>query len=264
MPRLLPSAVVLLAFSLPALAAPNPDFLKKPDSLELTLKGPAKVYTGDPIKFRFVFHNGTGRAVTLLRPIDGSECGWRKVSYAWEVSREGALQKRYGYARCGNVNPLTLEDFVTLEAGKSVEIDPAFAARVGEFFDVVTPGTYTLRVVYRFDPNARDKGEGQGVIKAELAERLKNLPVLEVASAPFALKVRALPGNVKEARTALEQYSQEYEAALAALRQSNFDDPKPPAEQVEKARAREAAAKERLATARAKYERLRKELDAAD
>src|SRR5262249_657707 len=58
--------------------------------------------------------NRPGREITLVKPGDGSDCGWRTPVITWTV--EGV--KPRGVLRCGNVNPLRPNEVFTLKPGQ--------------------------------------------------------------------------------------------------------------------------------------------------
>jgi len=194
-------SITLVAVAMPCVSAfPKPDEDSKPGKVELFLVSPAKaIFTGDVFPLKFLWKNGDSRAVTLLRPLDGSECGWRKVSYTWEVTRDGKPVQRGGYGRCGNVNLLTEADFFTLLPGKSSEIEPGFAGPAETFFPLKDPGVYTIRMVYRFDPKGREKGEGSlgnGLLK----QKFDAMPLQEFTSNSIMVEVKTLPPALKAAK----------------------------------------------------------------
>lgn len=240
----------------------------KPDAesgkLELILTIPNKtLFSGDPFNLKFLWKNGDDRSVTLLRPLDGSECGWRKVSYAWEVTRDGKPLQRRGYGRCGNVNPLMASDFITLLPGKSSEIPAGFAGSVDNFFLLTEPGIYSIRMIYRFDPRARDKGEGQNRVDESLKQKLETMPLMEIASNPITVEVKPLSPELKTAKDRATEAETVYLTAwdhhnkLMNQRTGAAEHE----EAIRKAKTASEIAQARWNELKAEFERLRKETD---
>ena len=147
---------------------------------------------GEPVVLKARLRNTGKEPVTILRPIDGSDVGWRVVSYQWVIThgdRQPPVTRR-GIGRCGNVNPLVADDRVTLQPGESYS--PAgFFAQVGTYY-TLAPGTYRASLAYAFDPARRDKGlplgqNAPGVLEGVLAVAAASEPVeVTVADAPRA------------------------------------------------------------------------------
>ena len=58
------------------------------------------------------------KPVTVMKPIDNSDIGWRVVKYEWIVTElTGTPLKKVPIGRCGNSNAIQISDFVRLEPG---------------------------------------------------------------------------------------------------------------------------------------------------
>lgn len=134
-------------------AAPGPRAAAHDSPVELTLGAPAHVALGAPIALALEFANTARAPITLVRPLDGSFEHWRDPGYELYL-RDESSSEIYAYAfhgaRCGNVNPITKEDYVTLTPGE--KRDDVHANGWASYFSnaaVARPGTYSLWAVYR-------------------------------------------------------------------------------------------------------------------
>jgi hypothetical protein len=143
-----------LAVSL-ALAATNPvptrvtdDARKEGIGVELSTTTTV-VKLGERPRFVVDVVNHTDATVTLVKPGDGSDCGWRTPIVGWVV--EGV--KPRALARCGNINALRDDEVFTLKPGKRV--------RLGDWVglpDLPGPGKYKVRFRYENKPELKWSG----------------------------------------------------------------------------------------------------------
>src|SRR5258708_7501230 len=107
---------VPLALTAPA-TADEVEPTKPVIAIELKTTTPV-VKKGQYPRFTVEIVNRSGREITLVRPGDGSDCGWRTPVVLWAV--EGIKPGRL--ARCGNVNPLRPDEVFTLKPGQRASL----------------------------------------------------------------------------------------------------------------------------------------------
>jgi hypothetical protein len=139
---------LVLAFALSAAAAEPADPTKPVIAVELKTPTPV-VKKGQFPRFTIEVVNRSTRDLTLVKPGDGSECGWRTPLVSWLV--EGVKPGRLG--RCGNVNPLKPDEVFTLKPGQRISL----GGWVG-FPQLPGPGTYTVRFRYENRPGQKWSG----------------------------------------------------------------------------------------------------------
>jgi hypothetical protein len=105
--------------------------------------------------------NGSSAHVPLMMPGDGSSFGRRNPTLRFELSPDRVAPRSI----CGNMNPMSAADFVTLAPGRHAKIEWASPPSPAE------PGQYTLRATYVNDPDSRllagtRYGEGALVARA--------------------------------------------------------------------------------------------------
>jgi hypothetical protein len=88
--------------------------------------------------------NGSGASVALMNTGDGSTSDMRNPSLKFEILPANLSI----VGRCGNVNGLSEEDFVTLPPGGHAKLGWLYVA------PPKTPGRYTIRAIYRNDPKS--------------------------------------------------------------------------------------------------------------
>ena len=130
------------------------------------------------------FTNQSDELVTILLPIDGSDVGWRRVSYEWVpvVNSGGKPLPRGTTMRCGNVNALRRADFVSLDPGESYMFKRAdtFLGR---------PTARQVKLVYEFDPNRPEKGVPLGPDE-EVNDLLQTCPAVRVESNTLTVEAK--------------------------------------------------------------------------
>lgn len=134
-------------------------------------KGKAKV--GKPLPVRFQIKNQSSKEVTIVRSLDGSDAGWRSPKITIEVrdAKNKLVEVPMG-GRCGMVNPLMEEDFVTLAPKKSHTLlgEGSFGHYVLRWAPTKA-GRYT--VTLRYDVSFSEGEKGQ----ADLALLQKHKPL---------------------------------------------------------------------------------------
>lgn len=190
--RLLAVAAVLV---LPALARAE----EKP-KLEIELSAPKEIYPDETLKVTAVIRNAGKEDVHVLPAVDGAFDGLRGVvAYKWTVKKNArVVPRRNDLARFDNmVNAIAANELALVKPGKSVD------ARVGSFdtyYQIDTPGKYTIALTYEFDPTGADKVESPALLK-----KLQALPAaaakgeIEVTLVPFPPAVAAAQDKWKAA-----------------------------------------------------------------
>src|SRR5262245_38101006 len=113
--------VMKICFVLLGLAIPAADDPTKPViAVELKALTPV-LKKGQYPRFSVEVVNRSGREITLVKPGDGSDCGWRTPIVTWTV--EG-VQPRGLARKCGNVNPLRPDEVFTLKPGQRASLGP--------------------------------------------------------------------------------------------------------------------------------------------
>lgn len=182
---------VLLGPSVRADDAPPPPL---PDlRLEAWLVSDPVVVPGEPVRLGAKLRNTSKtRSHPVVRPGDGSECGWREphVFYtAVRVTREGAEVQLpdAGAARCGNYDPAWTDDVVGLQPGEALDLTPVLLP-ASLFFDFQEEGEVRVRLHYRWTEGRA----GQGLPEAEPTNDLggmKGVAAFEVVSEPVRVRV---------------------------------------------------------------------------
>jgi hypothetical protein len=125
--------------------------------------------------------NRSGREITLVKPGDGSDCGWRTPVITWTV--EGV--KPRGVLRCGNVNPLRPNEVFTLKPGQRMALDEWVGAP-----QLPGPGTYTVRLRYENRPDLKWRGKPLGEHDAATMARVRASTPAAAESNPVRIEVR--------------------------------------------------------------------------
>jgi hypothetical protein len=123
-------------------------------TLELRLSGPPTLVAGAKVALDLSFTNASNSAVTVVRPLDGSLEHWRDPTYDLYLQDESSGDL-YAFAfhggRCGNVNAVQKDDYVTLAPGASRrDVSSNGWADYLKVAVIARPGTYSVWVVYRF------------------------------------------------------------------------------------------------------------------
>lgn len=154
LPALPIAFAMLLAADVPDKPAARADQAKPDIALELSAAG-TKVVRGEFPAFTVRLVNRGKVAVTLVKPGDGSECGWRTPIITWSVA---PAQPKARYGRCGNMNPLRPDEIFELKPGERVKL----SEWVGGPQMPLGPGKYQITVRYRNDPTMDWSKKGLG------------------------------------------------------------------------------------------------------
>jgi hypothetical protein len=177
-------AVLIVAFGPASLIAADKEKGSEP-APEVT----AQLETTTPIlkpgeqpQFTLTLTNRSSREVLLVKPGDGSDCGWRTPVTTWLIDGERRAERG---ARCGNINRLKPDEVVVLKPGEKLkETDwlgnPSLAL----------PGKYKLSVRYVHDPKLTWKGVPLGKHDAAAMERITASRRVEVESNAVEIVVK--------------------------------------------------------------------------
>ena len=172
-----------VAFTLTTVSAAAPDDPTKPAkpviAVELKVLTPV-VKKGQYPRFSVEVVNRSRHAITLVKPGDGSECGWRTPLVSWQV--EGVKPEKL--VRCGNVNPLRPDEVFTLKPGQR--------ATLGGWGGTPTlpgPGTYTVRVRYENRPDLKWRGIPLGKHDEGAMARVRASTRVAAVSNPVRIQV---------------------------------------------------------------------------
>lgn len=122
-------------------------------AIRLALSGPQRVVAGREMSLALTLTNDGGADLRYARAVDGSFEHWRSpfVDLYARDERSGRVYRwarGAGVIRCGNVNPRTADDYLTLGAGQQ-RPDPFGEWSQSALSPVLAePGRYTLWVVY--------------------------------------------------------------------------------------------------------------------
>lgn len=114
-------------------------------------KGPV-IREGEVPRIKVSIGNHLGRDVVLVGSLDGSSYGMRYPKCGFEIMDASRKPlKTSPDSRCGNMNELRVEDFVTVPTG--TEFDPYGLGFFGAWqihqFAQLPPGTYIIRFYYQ-------------------------------------------------------------------------------------------------------------------
>ena len=136
-------------------------------AIALSLTGPARAFTGQPLALALSLTNGSAQPLHYGMPVDGSFEHWRGPFvdlYARDEARNRTYRWTFGkgFGRCGNVDSRKPEDFVMLPPGKG-RADPFGPRSHTALAAVVTrPGRYTLWVAYSSSCVGAELSSGDG------------------------------------------------------------------------------------------------------
>jgi hypothetical protein len=117
-------------------------------AVELRTSTPV-VKKGEVPQFVVEVVNQSDKDIILVQAGDGSDIGWRTPIARWEV--EGVKPRKV--PRCGNTNPLTADEVVTLK--------PRQRLKLGEWVRPLVlpgPGRYKVRFCYENKPDLKWSG----------------------------------------------------------------------------------------------------------
>ena len=117
----------------------------------------------EPVQVKVTITNHGKMPVTLVRPGDGSESGWRTPIVNWSVLEAGdkanhpAEPVPEGGPRCGNMNPLQADEVFDLAPGASKELTGWVYLE-----PFARPGQYRVVFLYANRPSLTWKGGALG------------------------------------------------------------------------------------------------------
>lgn len=112
------------------------------------------------LKFKIRIVNEGSKPVTLVRPGDGSESGWRTPIVGWSAIPAGDKTKRHPrkfrppkIPRCGLMNPLKSKELVQVASGKTLEMTAGWIGGPR----ISRPGKYRVVLYYINRPDLKWK-----------------------------------------------------------------------------------------------------------
>ncbi|WP_050028846.1 hypothetical protein [Verrucomicrobium sp. BvORR034] len=156
--------------------------------------------------------NHLGRDVVLVGSLDGSSYGMRYPKCGFELKDPvGKPLKLSPDSRCGNMNELRAEDFVTVPTGR--DFDPYGPGFFGAWqihqFSQLPPGTYIVRFYYQTSTKGMQQYFGDEQMSAEpkvspaIQQLYEKVPGLNLRSNELKITVTAKnSGSVQPATRA--------------------------------------------------------------
>jgi hypothetical protein len=183
--------------------------------LQIELTAPKEIYPDEVVTVKAALRNGGKEDIQVLRDVDGAFDGLRNVvDFRWVVKTNGQLvRRRTDIIRIDNfINTIGAGDFVKVPAGKTADLG------IGSFetyYNLKTPGKYTITLTYEFDPSAGDK-IGPGV--RDVLNKLSGVTAegkTELTILPFPVAVAAAADKLKAAQARQQIARQLAEAVVA-------------------------------------------------
>lgn len=163
----------------------------------LTLKK-TEFHVGERLELSVKLINETGAPVVLVGSLDGSY-GERFPQHHIEIrdAKEEPVQPKEPLRRCGNMNVLAPDDFVTVPAGGSIDpYAPGFADPLLSRWLCDEPGTYRVRYVCDYTEKDIQKWRGwdghEGFAEG-VAEAFEKVPKIRIESEPVEIVVKKSP-----------------------------------------------------------------------
>ena len=128
--------------------------------VELTLSAERESIASDDIpRIEFTLRNVGDDTISLVRPGDGSDVGWRTPILEWSVVKlEDPTAQPRPILRCGNMN--------ALGPGEVFELAPGDAKSFTSFVNTIpfdsAPGIYEVTLTYTNDPKMKWGGVPHG------------------------------------------------------------------------------------------------------
>ena len=156
-------------------------------TVELTLRAERdRIRPDDPALVHFTLKNAGTEPVSLVRPGDGSDVGWRTPILEWSVTnRTNPEAKPRMWGRCGNINPLGPGEVFTLRRGQLI----TFTAYVHDIPFDPAPGTYDVTLTYTNDPKMQWGGEPLGMHSFFEMRRVRSSTPVSVTSNTVTIHV---------------------------------------------------------------------------
>lgn len=219
-----------------------PHFARADDKpkLAIELTGPKEMYPDEQFAPKAVIHNDGNADVYIVRAIDGSFDNLRSVvSYKWIVKKNGqAVSRRTDVVRIdGHVNGLRPDDVILVKKGKSADPGANGFGNFASYYNIETPGKYTISLSYELTPNGFEKGDANALklAQSQAAVRVESKPI-EVTVLPFPPAIAAAADKVKLAEAKL-QIVQQFAETVAKNNNSTAEERDAAAERLKRARA---------------------------
>lgn len=156
--------------------------------LSLELRGPSTIRRDQAIPLQLAFRNTGASATAVIRSNDGSFEHMREPFvdlYVEDVTTQQVYRSAFVGGRCGMVNGLSAQDFVSITAGAASDAPAREWAGHLQRSKIPAPGRYRLWVVYRLCDLDQAQGMGQ-----RIAQRPANLFVGRASSNAIELTVQ--------------------------------------------------------------------------
>jgi len=129
-------------------------------SLRITIDKEALRIGEHPIVQAYIT-NGGSRPVTLVKPGDGSEVGWRTPEIGWSIATDNKPKTDFDYRQlrfCGNINPLEWHEVFILYPGQTREVSEWLSLP-----PLLQAGTYKVSCTYSNLPQREWQGVPLGI-----------------------------------------------------------------------------------------------------
>ncbi len=147
-----------------------------------------RVAAGAEIPLTFYVVNRSDRSVPVIRSLDASDYGWRYPKIDIEIRDSScAVVPAAPHGRCGMVNELSAQDFVSLAPGRRVELfgEGTFGHhRLSKYGNNLAPGKYTVTLRYDLSFAADDPN-----VPVALRAKVATLPRGVYTSTPIEIVV---------------------------------------------------------------------------
>jgi hypothetical protein len=179
--------------------SPAPGAEDKP-KFRIELTAPKEIYPDEVPAVSAALKNTGTEDVQVLRDVDGAFDGLRNVvDFRWIVKTKGQLVlRRTDVVRIDNfVNTIDTGDLVKVPAGKSADLGiSAFAT----YYNLKTPGKYTITLTYEFDPSVGDKMAPAARTALTKLSGVRAEGTTELTILPFPVAVSAAEDKMKAAQ----------------------------------------------------------------
>ncbi len=129
--------------------------------------------------------------VEVVLPGDGSIVGWRTPIIKWSVVSETGVIRQHSGGRCGNINPLELDEVVTLRSGERVSL-----VRYGLFTPrLPSSGVVSVSLSYENDPHLEWGGLAMGPHESGAMARVRASTPLSLTSNIVQFEIEAPQGE---------------------------------------------------------------------
>lgn len=120
--------------------------------------------------------------VVVIRPGDGSDCGWRTPVITWYLDEK----KCSGIGGCANINPLQAKEIVELKAGGRLRLEEWLGVPPMEHFK---PGIHHLYVEYDHRPDMKWGVFPRKTPESKTMERIRNSQPIKAVSNVVEIRV---------------------------------------------------------------------------